>query len=237
MNIAVLQHLQIEGPGLLGDIIAGRGHALRVHRLWQQLPDIEELLAADGWLIMGGPASAHDETPVIRFCLDAIGEGLRLGKPMLGICLGAQMLAKAAGGEIRPSPVRELGWYPVFPTPHAQEDPLFAPLPAQGLNIFQWHGETFTLPDAATLLATHPRVPHQAFRLGPGQYGLQFHVEVDADMIETWIRAGSSERQFLGQAGLKQTRLQIASLLPAMHRFCDHLTMAWLQQAHEISRG
>ncbi len=133
---------------------------------------------------MGGPQSANDNhLPYIRDELSWLEQRLAEGMPMLGICLGAQLMAKAAGGRVTGSPQRELGWYPVYPTADTVSDPLFAAMPESGLTVFQWHGETFSIPDRATLIASHPAVPSQAMRLGRAQYGLQFHVEVDAPLI------------------------------------------------------
>ena len=109
-------------------------------------------------------------------------------------------------------------------------DPLFSPLPEAGLCVFQWHGETFSLPEEGQLLAHHPNVPGQAFRLGSCQYGLQFHVEVDAPKIESWIEAGDSERKQLGIEGLADIRDHLDRLAP-MHAFCTTLMQAWLDLA------
>jgi GMP synthase-like glutamine amidotransferase len=108
------------------------------------------------------------------------------------------------------------------------DDPLFRAMD-DGLMVFQWHGETFTLPDAATLLAMHHDVPHQAFRVGSNQYGLQFHIEVDETVIEAWIAAGESECSELGEAGVATIRAQSPGYLPAAHAFCRALVISWLR--------
>ena len=145
-----------------------------------------------------------------------------------------RLLAQAAGGRITRAPVWELGWFPVFPTPASGADPLFSPLPETGLCVFQWHGETFSLPDRGQLLAHHPNVPSQAFRLGSCQYGLQFHMEIDAPKIESWIEAGDSERRQLGREGIAAIRDNIGRLAP-MHAFCASLMQAWLKLAQARS--
>ncbi|MDQ7010555.1 MAG: type 1 glutamine amidotransferase, partial [Mariprofundaceae bacterium] len=187
MQILVLQHLEIEPPALIADIIRDAGHDLKTIRLWQGEVVPHALDDWDGLIVMGGPQSAndvhlgyiHDETVLLERAIEQ-------DFPALGICLGAQLLARAGGADILPSPVRELGWYPVYPADTAATDPLFRHMRA-GQMVFQWHGETFSLPAHASLLATHPDVPHQAFRIGSSQYGLQFHFEVAQPLIRQWV--------------------------------------------------
>ena len=230
MNFLVIQHLDIEPPALIADVLRASGH--KIHTL--HLSD-GDLLPADvreysGAIIMGGPQSANDtHLPHIQDELIWLQEKLTAGLPMLGICLGAQMMAKAAGASILTSAVRELGWYPVFPTSDSADDPLFSNIPEQGIRVFQWHGETFSLPPQARLLASHPAVAQQAIRLGHAQYALQFHAEVDAGIIETWIAAGSSERAHLGKKGIAQIRQETPQYLEEMRRFCQKITKKWLK--------
>jgi GMP synthase (glutamine-hydrolysing) len=108
------------------------------------------------------------------------------GMPVLGICLGSQLLAKAAGARVYPNPVKEIGWYPLELTAGASEDRLFACCPPNP-TVFQWHGDTFDLPPGATHLAQSAACRHQAFRVGQAAWGLQFHLEVTAEMIESWL--------------------------------------------------
>ncbi|EAU55087.1 type 1 glutamine amidotransferase [Mariprofundus ferrooxydans] len=228
MNFLVLQHLDIESPALIGDLLREAGHHLHTAHVYagDTLPANTDHL--HGIIIMGGPQSANDtHLSYIRDELLWLQKRIDEGVPMLGICLGAQLMAKAAGGSIMPSPVRELGWFPVYPTAEAAADPLFSALPATELTVFQWHGETFTLPDHATLLATHPDVPAQVFRLGHCQYGMQFHIEVDASIIENWIALGTSECAHLGNSGLNTLRQHTTAYLPDMRSFCRRLVEAW----------
>lgn len=228
MKVLVLEHLAIEPAAMIGDV-------LEVNDIQLEHYDSETLSAPSplndyaGLVIMGGPMSANDEhLSYIAAELTLIRDCLQADMPMLGICLGAQLMAKAAGGEIHASPKREIGWSPVFPTTDASLDPLFQLLPEEGCTVFQWHGETFTLPGTATLLATHPEVPQQAFRLGRGQYGLQFHLEVGPEIIERWIEAGSSERKFLGEDGIASLRQDSESHLGAMQGLCQRMVLKWI---------
>lgn len=229
MKFLVLQHLGVEATALIGSVIADAGHHIEIVRMdrGEAIPPLPAGYA--GAIVMGGPMSANDtHLPSIADELALLKKAVATDFPVLGICLGAQLLAKAAGAEIVASPVRELGWYPVYGTEHAEHDPLFGSLHAQDLPVFQWHGETFTLPAQATLLATHPDVPNQAFRIGSSQYGLQFHIEVDAAVIEAWMEAGESERAELGAGGVAEIRASTPDCVPAAHRFCREMVSAWL---------
>jgi len=229
MDFLVIQHLDIEPPALIGDVLREAGHSLHTLHL-----DLGDELPCDargisGVIIMGGPQSANDThlasiQTELQWLEQRIGEGM----PMLGICLGAQLMAKAAGATISASPLRELGWYPIFPMADAASDPLFSSLPEEGMTVFQWHGETFSLPDNATLLATHPEVVGQAFRLGRGQYGMQFHFEVDAPLIEQWIDAGDSERAHLGPKGISQLHESMTLFLDSMRQNGRQIMLNWL---------
>jgi len=225
MRILTLIHDPVEPPALFGELLTQAGCQLEMIECWHA-PLPLDLAPYAALLVMGGPQSANDELPYIHNELALLRHAIAIDLPILGICLGAQLLAKAAGGEIGRSPVRELGWYALSPTAAAASDPLFRHLPE--LPIFQWHGETFSLPPEATLLATNPLVPQQAFRVGRAAYGLQFHPEVDAALIELWIAAGASERAHLGEAGLDELRVATLKHLAAAQQFCRAMTQEWM---------
>lgn len=190
----VIRNVEIEGPGLLADWFIGAGWALDLRRTdrGDSLPD--RLDDHDGLIVLGGPMSVHDqaEYPHLARAESLIREAVAVGVPTLGVCLGAQLVAKAMGAEVRPNAVKEIGCYPVRLTDDGQRDPLFVGLGPE-VAVFQWHGDTFALPSGAALLATAPLCRHQAFRIGANAYGLQFHVEVTADMVESWAVAYREE--------------------------------------------
>ncbi len=229
MNFLLLQHLQIEPAAIIGEMIEEAGHRIEPVRMDRGEPVPQSLSGFDGVVVMGGPMSANDtHLSFVADEIELLREAIKVDLPVLGLCLGAQLLARAAGAEIVTSPVRELGWYPVLRTRYSAGDPIFRALDDDGLMVFQWHGETFTLPDSATLVATHTDVPQQAFRIGSSQYGLQFHIEVDEPIIESWVEAGESERAALGEAGIAAIRAQSPDYLPAAHSFCRQMIKAWL---------
>lgn len=231
MQILIIQHLDIEPPALIGEQLRRKGCRLQALHLdrGDRLPPMNH--SFDGVVIMGGPQSANDDhVDYIAAELTWLTTQIKAGLPMLGICLGAQLMARAAGGTILTSPLRELGWYRVLPTSTAASDPLFSALPDEGITLFQWHGETFSLPKSAALVATSPDVPHQAFRLGAGQYGMQFHAEVDRALINQWIAADSDARQHLGTGGIDAVQCVAPQQLSAMHKLCRRITDTWLAQ-------
>jgi GMP synthase-like glutamine amidotransferase len=177
---------------------------------------------------MGGPMSANDRFDCILRELRLIEEALALGKPVLGICLGSQLIARAAGAKVYRNPVKEIGWAPVYWTEAAGQDPLFAGHHASEL-VFHWHGETFDLPRGAQWLAFSDACRHQAFRLGSA-YGIQFHLEVTPEMVADWLAQEVNQADVAGLAepidpGVNAARLAEMSAA-VFGRWCDLLMPA-----------
>jgi GMP synthase (glutamine-hydrolysing) len=191
MNALVLQHIACEPPGVYEDVMREQGIA--IHRIeldeGDVLPDRHEF---DLIVAMGGPMSVNDEArlPWLRDEKRLIAEAVRGGVPFFGACLGAQLLAASLGARVYQGPTPEVGLLAVRLTDEALEDPVFESLPPD-LLTFQWHGDTFDLPDGATLLASSPAYPNQAFRWGEVAYGVQFHLEVSAAMAGEWAEVPS----------------------------------------------
>ncbi len=187
--ILVIKHVSIEGPGIIGDFFSDQGHKLKILDLEKRgsFPDLLEGIEAV--ISLGGPMNVYQEYsyPFLRTEDAFIRNIVKKGMPFLGICLGAQLLAKAAGAPVKKAPRNEIGFYRVSLTREGRKDPLFA-----GINdvfdVFQWHEDTFEVPEGGRLLAvTDPRM-NQAIKLGNRAYGLQFHVETTEGMIKRWIR-------------------------------------------------
>ena len=188
---AVLQHVAHEGPGSIGRVLTEAGIATTVVRLdlGEALPTADDL---GGLVVMGGPMGVHDEDeyPWLGLERELIGAVITLDRPVLGVCLGAQQLAFALGAEVTTGPAEEVGPGRVELTAAGRTDPVFGPeyrgLSGTSVPCVHWHRDTFALPAGGTHLAATRAFPHQAFRVGPRVYGLQFHVEVDAALAEAW---------------------------------------------------
>lgn len=170
-------------------------------------------------VVFGGPMSANDDhLDFIRQELDWIAMALASEKPYLGICLGAQLLARALGAAVLPHPTgqREIGYYPILPTPAGQ-----GMLPGP-LMVYQWHQEGFTLPVGSHLLATGPTFPHQAFCYGQRAYGLQFHPEITAAMVNHWTTEGADH---LTCPGAQERAYHLSQ-----HRLYGPMVERWLRQ-------
>jgi len=197
-GVLVVQHLPHEGPYAIGTALEAAGLPVRVCRIWagDPVPETPDGLAA--LVVMGGPMAAYDDSPAFPTLaaeLALLRAALEAEVPVLGVCLGAQLLAVAAGGTARPGDGPQIGWGAVRTTSAAPADPLFASASsAPGhLRVLHWHGDTMDLPDGATLLATCDRYPVQAFRIGGSAWGLQFHLEVDKEAVDAFATAFPDE--------------------------------------------
>ena len=187
MNVLIIKHVDIEGPGLIESCLKQREISNQILCLGTDVP----LPKPEGFthiVLLGGPMNVYEEDhyPFLREEDLFIKEAIQRGKRVLGICLGAQLIAKALGAKVSKAPVKEIGWYDVSLTEEGAADPWFASLP-KTFRVFQWHEDTFEIPRRAKLLATSTAVPHQAFRYGDNAYGLQFHLEVTPEMIRDWV--------------------------------------------------
>jgi GMP synthase-like glutamine amidotransferase len=196
MRVAVIMHIESEGPGLFGELLRSSGVevlTVRLHR-GDALPAVGEIDAA---LSLGGPMNVYEEAehPFLADETVFLREAAARDLPVLGICLGAQMIAKAAGAAVTSNPVPELGWGIVSLTGEGRADPLFAGLP-DALPVFQWHGDTFAIPAGATLLATGGDCRNQALR-HRNSWGLQFHLEADRTLLASWFAGTLHEREIL----------------------------------------
>jgi GMP synthase (glutamine-hydrolysing) len=178
-SILVLRHEPFEHLGHFAEILESQN----IPFVYKDLGESLESAKHHPVIIMGGPQSANDA--VLAAELEWIGQAIRAGTPVLGICLGSQLIAKALGARVYKNARKEIGWAPVYFTEAAKDDPLFAGL-ASPTTFFHWHGETFDLPEGATWLAYSDNCRHQAFRHGRNVYGIQFHPEITPEMILDW---------------------------------------------------
>lgn len=228
--VVVFRFSQTEGPGYLGQFLSRRGI------LWDQVNvDAGDSVPGDingysGLVLMGGPMSVNDDLPWIPAVLDLIRQAVGAGVPVLGHCLGGQLMSKALGGTVGPNPVKEIGWGGVSKVGHNPAPDWLGELPSS-FEVFQWHGETFSIPDGAERLLESPFCANQAFLLDNRHLGLQCHIEMTASMIKAWCETGAGEIAQAAQSPAVQQppamEENLAARLEDLHRIADVLYGKW----------
>jgi GMP synthase-like glutamine amidotransferase len=188
-HVLILRHEPNVSMGSIATVLAENGLAPRQLDLFEAMPGDLPWDQAAGLIVLGGAMSANDcdKFPFLVRELDWLREAVRRTVPTLGICLGAQLLAKALGAKVYRNPQREIGWYEIELLPAAAQDCLFEGREVKE-TVFHWHNDTFDQPDGAVQLAESPSCNQQAFRVGKFTYGLQFHVEMVPSLMELWLR-------------------------------------------------
>ncbi|MFN8642128.1 MAG: gamma-glutamyl-gamma-aminobutyrate hydrolase family protein [Candidatus Binatia bacterium] len=189
----VIQHVAVEGPGDLGVALRARGIALRTVRTFAGEP-VPARCEADALVVMGGPMGVYedDRHPHLRDERRLIESALAAGTPILGTCLGSQLLASALGARVYPNTRKEIGWHEVALADAAGDDALLAGAPRR-FTPLHWHGDVFDLPAGAVSLARSALTAHQAFRHGRNAWGLVFHLELDRPQLDSWLAAFADE--------------------------------------------
>lgn len=215
-RLMVFQHVAAEPLGTLHARIRARGHRIRFHNFHRHPEAQPNVDRYSGLIVLGGPMNVMDQHchPHLRTELVAIEAALRAGKPVLGICLGAQLLAHVLGAPVRRHTQPEIGWYDLATTEDGRADPVLGHLGAQA-SVFQWHGCTFDLPAGAAQLARTDTCEQQAFRYGEHAYGFQFHLEADAAIIERWLQLPAYRHELDG-AGIGRDAESIRAATPAL---------------------
>jgi GMP synthase (glutamine-hydrolysing) len=187
-EVMVLQHAPCETPGTIGDALSGAHIEVRSVRTYAGDPVPNSLGSAAGLIVMGGPMGVYeqDRFPFLRHELDLIERTLADGAPILGVCLGSQLLATALSATVRRGLRKEIGWHRVFLEPAAASDPLFREAPLE-FDAFHWHGDVFDLPAGAVGLARSSLTQCQGFQFGGHAYGILFRMEVTATTISGMI--------------------------------------------------
>lgn len=186
-KLLVFQHSAREPLGVLDPMLRRAGFRIRYVN-FSRRPEIRpDVSRYNALIVLGGPMNVdqQDRHPHLATEIAVIRDALARDIPILGICLGAQLLAAALGANVQPNNVREIGWYRLHPTASAGGDPLCRHIADQ--HVFQWHAYTFDLPPGAVHLASTPTCRNQAFRYGDRAYGLQFHLEADLPLIQRWL--------------------------------------------------
>lgn len=224
--VLVFRHVAREPLGTIDGVFRRAGVAFQYVDLYQNPPREfhPELLA--GLVVLGGPMNVdeQDRFPFLATEIDWIRQAIAAQIPVLGICLGSQLIAAALGAPVRHNPTKEIGWYEVETTPAAASDPLLRHFAARE-TIFQWHGDTFDLPAGAEQLARSAICEQQAFRYGRQTWALQFHLEVTPEIIDCWIDDpdGCAELSKLDYIDPAQVRREVPRRLPPMQRLADQV--------------
>ncbi len=192
-KVCVVKHVEDEGPGMLGDYFTRLGWEVDILEVFKGDPLPESLDSIAGVVILGGPMNVYEEEayPFLRLEEQFIKRLLAEEVPFLGVCLGGQLLAKASGAPVTKAPREEKGWFEVELTPAGLHDSFFRGM-AQLFPVFQWHEDTFAVPEGGALLATGKSCRNQAIRVGSVAYGLQFHLEMTPEMVKSWTEAEST---------------------------------------------
>jgi GMP synthase (glutamine-hydrolysing) len=215
----VIQHEPREGPGSLTRLLPA---GTRIVRAWEE-PVPQEPCAL---LLLGGGMSANDDLPFLRAEKLLIQRCLGRDVPVLGLCLGSQLLAAALGGTVARAPQKEIGFYRVRMLPEARTDALWSAVP-ESFVAFHWHGDAFSLPEGAVPLAASTMTPLQAFRFGDRAWGAQFHPEMDLPLLRAFIETGAAD---LAEAGVEAEALLAAAPreLPRVAQIAELIFQRWL---------
>lgn len=229
-SVTAIKHVAYEDLGSFEKVLKDAGYSVRY--LHAGIDDVTAAgaLETDLLVVLGGPIGANDvhDYPFLRDEIELLQDRIRAERPTLGICLGAQLMARAMGAEVRPAPAKEIGWAPVTLTAAGRASCLepLGPLP-----LLHWHGDMFDIPAGAERLAATPVCPNQAFSVGATQLALQFHPEVTAGGMERWYIGHAHE---LAAAGIEISRLRSDSRRhgPALETRGAQMLRSWLAQAH-----
>lgn len=228
--VAIFRHAKTEGPGHFATFLEAHRIAFRLVKLDEGEPVPASSAAFAGLGFMGGPMSANDELPWTQPVLALMRDAVARGVPVIGHCLGAQMLSRALGGEVKRNPVKEIGWHPVqvVDSPRARE---WFGENLREFDTFQWHSDAFSIPPGGERILTGPHCPNQAYVVGDRHLGLQCHVEMTPEMIASWIGSGSGEiRANLHSPAVQSVekiQAEMPRRLPALARTAERLYERW----------
>lgn len=224
----VLRHVPFEDLGTLTNTLHARGYQTRYIDTPRQRLDSVDPLQDDVLVVLGGPIGAYDDQayPFLNDELHLIRQRLEHQRPVLGICLGAQLMARALGAQVAPMGLKEIGFHPIILAPAGEHSLL---LPLVDVPVLHWHGDRFVIPAGAEHLASSQVCDNQAFSIGDHALGLQFHLEVDANSLEGWLVGHACE---LAQAGIDPVilREQAQRHSPALANAAAQVIGQWLDR-------
>lgn len=230
MTVCSLQHVACETPGLIAEVLASRGLRLETIRPFLGEPVPPSLEGYDGLVVMGGPMGVYEQAryPFLTAEIRLIEQALRLDKPVLGVCLGSQLLASALGAPVTRGPRQEIGWFPVTLTPEAAGLAAWQQVPSS-FTALHWHGDVFTLPAGAVPLASSALTPCQGFAYGPSALGILFHLEVTNEIVAGMVATFAEELRGAGVDG-RQILADTPRWLPALGAVGRTVFDAWAQR-------
>jgi GMP synthase-like glutamine amidotransferase len=227
--ILILQFMADDGPAYLGTWLRRRGIAFDVRRADEPLGFPERIDGYRALALLGGAMSANDDLPYIHAARRLITQALHADVPMIGHCLGAQLMARSLGANVRASPQPEVGWHAMARVDSLASEQWFGR--ESGQQVFHWHYEAFEVPTGAEPLAISPQCPHQAFALGP-HLAMQFHVEADLEKIERWLSQpdhlyDQQQRMHETVHARQRIRDDSARLVDAQQHLADRIYARW----------
>jgi GMP synthase (glutamine-hydrolysing) len=214
-NAVALRHVPFESLGLLEPLLQTKGFEVEYIDVPQADLQASAIPKSDLLIVLGGPIGVYEsETyPFLGVELDLIAARMRERRPILGVCLGAQLMAQAMGGRVYPGRAKEIGWAPLTLTELGSAGPLGE---IDGMDVLHWHGDTFDLPVGAELLASTPLTPNQAYGIGKHALALQFHLEVQARALESWYVGHAAELSQWGQRSIIELRRDAERCAPRL---------------------
>jgi GMP synthase (glutamine-hydrolysing) len=218
-RILVVQHVPHEGLGIIGPALVRGGFQAEFLKVYENRSIPRTTDGYSGLIVLGGPMGVYeaDFFPFIKGELRLIESALKAKTPTLGVCLGSQMIAGAAGAKVYKGGKKEIGWYRVSLTDEGEADRLLMGMPKE-FTVFQWHGDTFDVPEGGVNLASSELFPNQLIRIGANAYGVQFHLEVTERMVYEWIRVNSDELNGLkGRIDPEKITKDTPGNIPALH--------------------
>ncbi len=235
LDILVVQHTDAVPAGLLGRYLELQGAWLHTWDAARRATPLQGNY--DGLLVLGGPMQSWDDDafPHLQTVMALIRQFHHQGKPVLGICLGAQLIARAFGAAVYPNAAPELGFVPLYPVVTTAPEPWIQNFPA-GMPLLEWHSDTFDLPPNADWLLTSDRCKHQAFRLGISTYGLQFHPEATPEIVRGWWDFLSEAVKAQFPQLLDQVQQQFDAHWAKADQFTEALAQSWCTQVALASR-
>lgn len=237
-DVFVFQHDSFEDLGLLADILTRQRCDFRAVHLFHGEMPTEDWDGVRALIILGGPMNVNEEEryPFLRWEKTIIRTAIQEGIALLGICVGAQLIAAAAGAAVYQGRLKEVGWYPISITPEGQVDSVLGYLPEKP-TVFQWHGEGFDLPAGARRLASSPYYENQAFRIGKNVYGLQFHLEVTAAMVERWLEEHSKDLAQVPYISPDKIKVDTQTYGPTLRYYGERFLSEFLRRASRRKIG